>query len=77
MKGTIEPGKFADLVVLSADYFSVAEDKIKELESVLTIVAGKPVYGAQEFSKYSPERPSVPIGRLLLNLADIIAVPQR
>ena len=50
-KGSIVPGQLADLAVLSADYFSVAEDEIKNLESVLTIVGGKPVYAAQEFSE--------------------------
>ena len=44
------PGQLADLAVLSADYFSVAEEEIKNLESVLTIVGGKPVYAAEEFA---------------------------
>lgn len=45
--GTIEPGKLADLVVLSADYFderTVPDEKLKDLHSVLTIVGGKVVY---------------------------------
>jgi predicted amidohydrolase YtcJ len=45
--GTIEQGKFADLVVLSADYFdqlAVPEEKIIDLHSVLTIVHGKVVH---------------------------------
>jgi hypothetical protein len=45
--GTIEPGKYADLVVLSADYFSeraVPDEKIKDLHSVLTIVGGEVVH---------------------------------
>src|SRR5262249_49592291 len=49
-KGRIAPGQLADLAVLSADYFSVPEDDIKRLESVLTIVGGRVVYGAGEFS---------------------------
>lgn len=49
IKGTIAPGKLADLAVLSADYFSVPEEEIKRIEAVLTIVDGKPVYGAGEF----------------------------
>ncbi len=49
IKGTIEIGKLADLAVLSADYFSVPEEEIKRIESVLTIVDGKPVYGVGEF----------------------------
>lgn len=58
-KGAIEKGQLADLAVLSADYFSVAEDEIKSLESVLTVVGGKIVYAAQEFSKMSP--PALPV----------------
>jgi hypothetical protein len=53
-KGSIEQGKLADLVVLSDDYFSVAEEQIKHIESVLTMVDGKVVYGAGDFSKLAP-----------------------
>jgi len=45
-KGSIEEGKLADLAVLSDDYFSVEEERIKRIESVLTMVDGKVVYGA-------------------------------
>ena len=58
-KGAIVPGQLADLAVLSEDYFSVPAERIKHLESVLTIVDGKPVYGAAEFARYSP--PPLPI----------------
>lgn len=58
-KGSIAPGKFADLAVLSADYFSVPEEKIKHLESVLTIVGGKVVHGAGRFENLSP--PELPV----------------
>src|SRR5262249_46727466 len=56
-KGSIVPGQLADLAVLSADYLSVAEDEIKNLESVLTIVGGKPVYAAEEFAELAPPLP--------------------
>src|SRR2546425_159647 len=49
-KGTLVPGQFADLAVLTADYFSIPEEEIKRLESVLTIVGGKVVYASAEFS---------------------------
>jgi len=39
--GSIEPGKLADLTVLSDDYMTVAEDRIRELRSLLTIVDGQ------------------------------------
>jgi cytosine/adenosine deaminase-related metal-dependent hydrolase len=53
-KGRIAPGQLADLAVLSADYFRVPDDEIKSLESVLTVVGGRPVYGAGEFSGLAP-----------------------
>ena len=42
--GSIEQGKLADLVVLSGDYFSVPDESLKHLGSVLTVVGGKIVY---------------------------------
>jgi hypothetical protein len=56
-KGAVVPGQLADLVVLSADYFSIPEEEIKRIESVLTIVGGKVVYAAQEFAKLAPPAP--------------------
>jgi predicted amidohydrolase YtcJ len=58
-KGGIVPGQLADLAVLSADYFTVPEEQLKGLESVLTIVGGKVVYGAGEFARLAP--PSLPV----------------
>ncbi len=58
-KGSIVADQLADLAVLSADYFSVPEDEIKNLESVLTIVGGKPVYAAEEFADLAPPLPPV------------------
>ncbi|HKZ17906.1 MAG TPA: amidohydrolase, partial [Geobacteraceae bacterium] len=48
-KGSTEAGKLADLAVLSADYFSIPEEEIKGIESVLTVLGGKVVHGAAEF----------------------------
>ena len=43
--GTLEPGKLADLVVLSRDILAAAErDRIAETEVVLTMVGGRVVY---------------------------------
>jgi predicted amidohydrolase YtcJ len=53
-KGTIEVGKFADLAVLSADYFTIPEEVVKQIESVLTLVGGKVVYGSGEFERLAP-----------------------
>jgi predicted amidohydrolase YtcJ len=45
--GSIEEGKFGDVVVLNDDYFSsvrVPDSEIRDLHSVLTVVGGKVVY---------------------------------
>jgi len=55
-KGSIVSGQLADLAVLTADYFSIPEEEIKRLESVLTIVGGKVVYAAAPFERFSPPR---------------------
>jgi predicted amidohydrolase YtcJ len=44
--GSIETGKFADLVVLNSDYFAVSDESIKQLGSILTIVGGRIVHDA-------------------------------
>ncbi len=44
IKGSIEPGKLADMVVISKDYLSCSVDEIKNIEPLLTIVDGKVVY---------------------------------
>ena len=53
-KGSIEIGKYADLSVLSADYFNVPEVEIKGIQSVLTVVDGKMVYAAGDFERLGP-----------------------
>ncbi len=53
-KGRIREGMLADLAVLSDDFFTVAEEDIKAIASVLTIVGGKVVYGAAEFTDLGP-----------------------
>lgn len=47
--GSLERGKFADLIVLSDDYLTVPTEKIKNIKPVLTVVGGKIVYQAPEF----------------------------
>jgi predicted amidohydrolase YtcJ len=58
-KGALAPGQLADFAVLSADYFSIPEEEIKQLESVLTVVGGRVVYATAEFSKLAP--PALPV----------------
>ena len=56
-KGALVAGQLADLAVLSHDYFTVADEELKGIESVLTLVGGRVVYGAGEFAKLGPPAP--------------------
>jgi predicted amidohydrolase YtcJ len=42
--GTIEPGKLADVAVLSDDYFTVPDESLKKIRSVMTVVNGNIVH---------------------------------
>ncbi len=53
VKGSIEPGKFADLTIISKDYLTCPEDEIKDIEALVTIVGGKVVYSDDEARNYS------------------------
>jgi len=44
--GSIQPGKYADLVVLDRDYFVVPAAQIKDIKPIMTMVGGKIVYRA-------------------------------
>lgn len=43
-RGSLENGKFADLVVIDRDYLTCPEDDIRRIEPLMTMVAGKVVY---------------------------------
>ncbi|MEU0743615.1 amidohydrolase [Streptomyces sp. NPDC006134] len=49
VKGVLKEGCFADFAVLSDDYFTVDADDIPHIESLLTVVGGRIVYGAGEY----------------------------
>jgi len=52
LKGSIERGKLADLVILSADYLTVPEKEIGELKPVATMVGGRFVHMDRAFRPY-------------------------
>lgn len=56
--GAIAPGHLADFAVLDRDYFTVPEDQIKSVTSVLTVMNGKVVFGAQDYRDLSPGLPT-------------------
>ena len=62
LKGKIQKGYFADLVILNKDYFLVADEEVKSITSKLTIVDGKIVYGDKDYSVLAPASlPVIPL----------------
>ncbi len=57
--GMIAPGHLADFALLDRDYFAVAESEIESIASVLTIMDGRVVYGAQDYQALSPALPEI------------------
>ena len=57
LKGALVEGEFADLAVLSDDYFQVEAEDIQWIESVLTVVGGRVVYAGAEFKHDDPALP--------------------
>ncbi len=55
-RGTLEPGKLADLAVLSADYLTAPVSEIGKTTSLLTMVGGKVVYAAGPFLSVEEKR---------------------
>lgn len=50
VRGSLEPGKLADLAVLSKDYLTVPVEELGGIESLLTLVDGRIVYAAGPFA---------------------------
>jgi predicted amidohydrolase YtcJ len=48
IKGSLEPGKLADLAILSDDLLDCPVDQIKDIRSELTMVGGKIVFSSKE-----------------------------
>jgi len=48
-KGSIEPGKLADLVILSDDILTCPEERIRSMDVLLAMVGGKVVYQKSDF----------------------------
>ena len=59
VKGSLAPGQYADLAVLSAPYTDVSDADIPRIESVLTLLAGAPVWGADDFADLMEPLPPI------------------
>jgi predicted amidohydrolase YtcJ len=56
-KGKLVPGMYADLCILSDDYFSLPADEVRDIESLLTILNGRIVYATGPFKDLCPPIP--------------------
>ncbi|HWM82389.1 MAG TPA: amidohydrolase [Pseudolabrys sp.] len=55
-RGTLEVGKWADLIVLSDDYFAVPENDISRIKVLLTLVGGKVEHAAEPFKRFEKQQ---------------------
>ncbi|HSW93233.1 MAG TPA: amidohydrolase [Gammaproteobacteria bacterium] len=58
-KGSFIENQLADFAVLSSDFFTVPEEEIKNIYSVMTVLGGKIVHASDEFSNYHSPLPPV------------------
>ncbi len=56
IKGSIEPGKLADVVILSKDFLGCPVDQMKDIEAELTMVGGKIVYSSDEYKDVATQK---------------------
>ena len=47
--GSLETGKLADFIVIDKDYFTIPEDQINTIQTLLTAVGGKTVFKAPSY----------------------------
>ncbi|MBI2822795.1 MAG: amidohydrolase family protein, partial [Acidobacteria bacterium] len=59
--GTLEVGKFADLLVIDRDYFTIPEDDILKVHPLMTMVGGKIIVLQQSLAKDFGMQPVGPV----------------
>jgi predicted amidohydrolase YtcJ len=57
--GRIAPGNLADFALLDRDYFAVPDSQIESVTSVLTVMDGRVVFGAQDYAALAPPLPAI------------------
>lgn len=58
-KGTLAPGRLADLAILSEDFLTMPPERIRGIESLLTVLDGRVVHAAGAFAEHAP--PPIPV----------------
>jgi predicted amidohydrolase YtcJ len=56
-EGSLEPGKVADLIIVSQDLFKIPATKISDTRVLLTMVGGKVVYQSPQWNSATEVRP--------------------
>jgi predicted amidohydrolase YtcJ len=59
LKGKIVKGMYADMAILSEDYFATPIDDVRKIESLVTIVNGKVVYATGDYKLLDVPAPEV------------------
>ena len=49
--GSLEPGKWADFVIIDRDYLNTSDEELSKINVLMTAVAGKPIYTDPQFAK--------------------------
>ncbi|MCC5841249.1 MAG: amidohydrolase [Opitutales bacterium] len=75
-KGRLAPALLADFALLSDDYFSIPEEAIADLESVLTVLGGRVVHASGPFTSHAPAPlPALPEWTPLARHGGFVRVP--
>jgi predicted amidohydrolase YtcJ len=73
--GSLEPGKWADFLVLSGDYFAGSPEAIADIHPLMTVVGGKVIVLKEEFAKELGREPVGPQVQFISTMAQP-AAPQ-
>jgi predicted amidohydrolase YtcJ len=70
--GSLEPGKFADYIVLNADYMTIPEDQIGTIYPLMTVMGGKIMMLKAEFATELGRSPIGPQNRQGISGGDMV-----